>query len=305
MPIRTAWPTWPKSVARHTSCPWQCNGTLSSTGRISSTNSTCIPPNSWESLLRACRTLSDAGIIPITNSAAAWTPPNARWFSILDLRLNGFDFHQRLLAGEISFEDPRVRNVFNHWLEMLDAGCFAPADEPGSWFEAVNQISDGRAAMFNIGEWLYEFITPEVKQKLDFFRFPSLNAEVDDGEIALVYGAYIPAGAVYPEAGRAFIHYLLSEQGLQMNIDEVGRLIPIHRIPADAFPTYQQKGLSFIQDSPHLAELFELNAFKGQMATQGLSELATFWKARDKAGIDAALDGLKSARQASLADGSN
>ncbi len=263
------------------------------------------PPDSWNSLLRACGTLSDAGIIPFTDSAASWTPPNARWFSILDLRLNGAEFHQRLLAGEISFEDPRVRDVFEHWLEMLDAGCFAPASEPGSWFQAVNQISSGQAAMFNIGEWLYEFISPSVKQNLDFFRFPTLNPEVDDGEIALVYGAYIPAGAAHPEAGRALIHYLLSPQGLQMNLNEVGRLLPINRMSRASFPAYQQKGWSFIEDSSRLTELFEFNAFKGSMALQGLTELATFWKARDQAGIDDAMAGLEAARLAALAEGSN
>jgi len=262
-------------------------------------------PDSWESLLQACHTLRDAGIVPITNSAAAWTPPNARWFSILDLRLNGADFHQRLLAGEISFEDPRVRDVFEHWLEMLDAGCFAPANEPGSWFQAVNQISNGQAAMFNIGEWLYEFITPEAKQNLDFFRFPTLNPDVDGGEIALVYGAYIPAGAAYPEAGLRFIHYLLSPEGLQMNQEEVGRLIPIGRVSKDDFPAYQQKGWAFIQSSPRLVELFEFNAFQGPMAVQGLTELATFWKARDEAAIDETVAGLEAARKAALTEGTD
>lgn len=262
------------------------------------------PPDSWDSLLQACHKLSDAGYTPITDSAASWTPPNARWFSILDLRLNGPAFHQQLMAGEISFDDQRVRNVFDHWLEMLDAGCFAPADQPGSWFQAVNQISDGRAAMFNIGEWLYEFITPDIKQNLDFFRFPTLNPTIDNGEIALVYGAYIPSGALHPDAGRDFIRYLLSEQGLQSNIDEVGRLIPIDRLPQDTFPAYQQKGFSFLRDSTHLVELFEFNAFEGTFAAQGLSDLAAFWKARDEAGIDAALAGLETARQEALAQAS-
>lgn len=263
------------------------------------------PPDTWDSFLQTCRTLNDAGIIPITDSTEAWTPPNARWFSTLDLRLNGADFHQRLLAGEISFEDPRVRDVFEHWLQMLTAGCFGPADRAGGWSQAVNQISSGEAAMFNIGEWLYEFISPDVQQDIDFFRFPMINPGVDDGEIALVYGAYIPRNAVHPKAGRAFIHYLLSQEGLKMNVDEVGRLIPIDRLAREDFPAYQQQGWAFLDSTPQLVELFEFNAFRGSMATQGLAELATFWKARDEAAIDDAMAGLESARQAALSEGSN
>lgn len=159
--------------------------------------------------------------------------------------------------------------------------------------------------MFNIGEWLYEFISPDVQQDIDFFRFPKINPDVEDGEIALVYGAYIPSSAVHPEAGRAFIHYLLSQEGLQMNVDEVGRLIPIDRMSREDFPAYQQQGWTFLDDTPQLVELFEFNTFKGPMATQGLTELAKFWKARDEAAIADAMAGLESARQAALSEGSN
>jgi multiple sugar transport system substrate-binding protein len=261
------------------------------------------PPDSWNSLLDVCRKLHDAGVVPFADSAALWTPPNARWFSLLDLRLNGPEFHQSLMAGEISFEDPRVRNVFEHWLEMLNAGCFDKADHPGSWSQAVAQVMRGDAAMFNIGEWLYEFITPSVKDQLDFFRFPTLNPGIEDGEIALVYGAYVPSTAAHPEAGRAFIHYLLTDETLQSNLDEVHRLIPLNRIPVTAFPPYQQKGLGFVQQSDALSELFEFNAFRGSLATRGLTELAAFWKQRDEAAIDSAQAGLEAARQQALSQG--
>jgi ABC-type glycerol-3-phosphate transport system substrate-binding protein len=263
------------------------------------------PPDSWDSLLQTCRTLNEAGIVPFTNSAAVWTPPNARWFSILDLRLNGASFHQRLLAGEVSFQDPRVKDVFEHWLAMLDADCFNPPDQPGSWFQAVDQISNGEAAMFNIGEWLYEFISPDVQENIDFFRFPILDPNIDNGEIALVYGAYIPQDALHPDDGRAFIRYLLSQDGLQSSLDEVSRLIPMNRMPEDLFPEHQRKGLAFLEETPHLSELFEFNAFEGSMAEHGLADLAAFWKARDEAAIDEAMAQLEAARQDALAAEAN
>lgn len=49
-----------------------------------------------------CETLKNAGITPITIGAAnKWT--SAAWFDYLNLRINGLDYHQRLLQGEIPF----------------------------------------------------------------------------------------------------------------------------------------------------------------------------------------------------------
>jgi hypothetical protein len=40
-------------------------------------------------------------------------------FDILNLRINGYDFHMQLMKGEASWEDPKVAKVFDTWKGIL------------------------------------------------------------------------------------------------------------------------------------------------------------------------------------------
>src|SRR5206468_489091 len=40
-------------------------------------------------------------------------------FDILNMRINGYDFHISLMAGKESWMDPKVKDVFNTWSKML------------------------------------------------------------------------------------------------------------------------------------------------------------------------------------------
>jgi len=40
-------------------------------------------------------------------------------FDILNLRINGYDFHISLMNGKESWQDPKVATVFNTWRELL------------------------------------------------------------------------------------------------------------------------------------------------------------------------------------------
>jgi multiple sugar transport system substrate-binding protein len=104
----------------------------------------------------------------------------ARWFTILNLRLNGADFHEALMRGEASYEDERIRAVFEQWAEMLAHNCF-PDNQLIGYGVAANQIHDGDAAMYNLGEWLVESYDDGFPDTFDFFNFPVLNPDVPQG----------------------------------------------------------------------------------------------------------------------------
>ena len=58
------------------------------------------------------------GLIPIAfGDKDGW--PAMGTFDILNLRLNGYDFHVGLMAGEQKWTDPKVKAVFEMWKELL------------------------------------------------------------------------------------------------------------------------------------------------------------------------------------------
>lgn len=259
------------------------------------------PPETWDELLNLCQSLRAEGLIPFTVAETGWTAPLARWFTILNLRINGAEFHQALMSGSIPFDDARVRAVFERWLELYDAQCFEDPSNNVNYGQAINRLSNGQAAMYNLGEWLFESLDSEVEQKLDFFRFPTLDPSVPNAEIAHVYGSYLPAGSPEPEAARQFLLFLSRPETQRSVVEKVGRLVPDKRLDPTILPAYQQDGLRFLEGSGQLVTLFELNAFSEGMAEAGLEAFADFYDERSADAIDQLLADLEATRQQEIA----
>jgi len=76
-------------------------------------------PKTWDEFLDACKKLKASGVAPIAVAARdSWTL--AAWFDYLDLRINGNEFHQKLMAGEIPYTDARVKKVYTAWKTLID-----------------------------------------------------------------------------------------------------------------------------------------------------------------------------------------
>ena len=252
------------------------------------------PPQSWAEMLTTCQTLHEAGYIPITVSAVGWNPPLARWFTILNMRLNGAAFHEALMRGEESYEDPRVRAVFEHWAEMLDHNCF-PEKQLIGYGVAANQIYDGEAAMYNLGEWLSESYADGLPDTFDFFNFPMLNPDVTQGEIVHMYGAFMPAQAQNPEAARDFLAFLGSADSLSTRQETLNQLVLNLNVEHSSYSPAYQKGLVFVAEAEHMTQLFEFNTHP-DIALKGLTEFARFYP--NPAAIDIVIANLEAARMA-------
>lgn len=249
------------------------------------------PPESWEEFLQACDTLSEAGYVPVAVSAAGWTPPVARWFSILDLRLNGPDFHERLMAGEESYEDERVRRVFERLSEMHARNCFS--EEIMNYSGAAQAIFDGEAAMYNLGEWLSESYDEGIPDTFDFFSFPILDESLPRGEIVHLYGAYMMADAEHPQEARRFLAYLGSADSQRSNVEALNRIASNLDVDQSLYSDTYRKGIEFVQAADQITTLFEFNT-DPQVSGNGLQALTTFWKNPED--IDTVIAALEQAR---------
>ena len=259
------------------------------------------PPETWDDLLAMCDTISAAGYIPFTVSVAGWNPPAARWFTMLNLRLNGGEFHERLMAGQESFLDPRVRTVFEHWQQVFEHNCFAEDVHNTNYNIAVQELVDGEAVMYLLGEWLYEALEEEDAAKLDFFRFPVIDPEVPNAELVHFYGAYMHADAANPAAAREFLAYLGGPEVQLSIVQEQNRASASNQIDREAMPLYQQRGVDFIAESRFMTPLIEVSLFRHGIANRALRQLSLYyetWHEPDR--IDTILNVLEETRLAEL-----
>ena len=235
--------------------------------------------------------MHEAGYIPITVSLLNWNPPLARWFTILNLRLNGAEFHEALMRGEESYEDTRVRAVFEHWAEMLAHNCF-PENQLIGYGAAANQIYDGEAAMYNLGEWLSESYSDGLPDTFDFFNFPILTPDLPQAEIVHIYGAFMLSNAQNPPAARDFLAFLGSANSQTTRKDALNQLVLNLDVDHSTYSPVYQKGLQFVSDAERMTQLFEFNTHP-DIARTGLTEFARFYT--NPATIDLVMANLEAA----------
>ncbi len=102
-------------------------------------------PSTWDEFIAAGEALKAAGITPITiGTKYLWTAAGV--FDYLNLRTNGFEFHQDLTNGKVAWTDPRVRETFKNWGQLVEAGFFIDNHAAFSWQEALAPMVQGKAA---------------------------------------------------------------------------------------------------------------------------------------------------------------
>ena len=90
-------------------------------------------------------------------------------FDILNMRINGFDFHMSLMAGDEAWDSNEVKKVFETWRDLLPYHQEDPLGR--TWQEAATSMGNGEAGMYLLGTFIVDAI-PDAEDDLDFFIFP-------------------------------------------------------------------------------------------------------------------------------------
>jgi multiple sugar transport system substrate-binding protein len=170
-------------------------------------------PATYDDLLALAGRMQSDGLVPIAfGDRDGW--PAMGFFDILDLRLNGYDFHIRLMNGQEKWTDQRVQAVFEKWRTLL------PHLQPGAlgrtWQEAAQAMVNGQAGMIYLGTFAAEQAPAADRADLDIFAFPALGTSYD-AEAAIeapINGFMMSTKPANPTAARAFLEYVGSPPSL-------------------------------------------------------------------------------------------
>ncbi|MDO6557806.1 ABC transporter substrate-binding protein [Paraglaciecola chathamensis] len=252
------------------------------------------PPADWKSFLNVCETLKNAGITPITIGAAnKWT--SAAWFDYLNLRINGLDYHQRLLQGEIPFTDKGVRDVFEKWKLLLDKGYFTTRYNGWDWQQAMPFMYHKMAGMTLIGNFFAGGLPPLLKEDFRFFPFPQINPAIPAYEEAPMDLLMVPN---YTKMNKTVEHYLLSIAGLdfQKRYNDVSSMISPNKRVQSKDDYFIKQGQKILNNAAGLSQFFDRDTNE-KMGSAGTIIFTEFMDSRN---IDATLSALENARQTYL-----
>ena len=117
------------------------------------------------------------GLIPFAFAdVEGW--PAMGTFDILNLRLNGYQFHVDLMAGKAKWADPKVTTVFQKWAEILPYHQDAATGR--KWVDAAAALQQKKAGMYLLGLFVGgAFTNPADLADLDFFPYPYFGNQYD------------------------------------------------------------------------------------------------------------------------------
>ena len=182
------------------------------------------------------------GLVPLAfGDQDGW--PAMGTFDILNMRLNGYDFHIGLMEGTEKWNDPKTKAVFEYWRDLLP---YFQEGAPGrTWQDAAKAaLVDKVAGMYFLGTFAVEQ-AGEFGTDVGFFPFPLLGTEFD-GENAIdapIDGFMLSANPKNPDAAKAFLKCVATPGGAGRLRDQPrhrqrrrladGRHERLHRRPED------------------------------------------------------------------------
>jgi len=225
-------------------------------------------PKTADEFMAVCEKLKAAGIAPIAIGAKdTWTAGG--WFDYMDSAVNGGEFHVKLTKGEIPYTDPAVKKTFGYIAELAKKGYFMPNAASYSWQEAANVLFRGEAGMYLMGQFIKDVAPADVKDKIDFFRFPSFGRS-DYAVDTPTDGFMIPKNAKNKEAAKKFMAYLATAEAQEMFCKPLGRLAANKKVPVPNAAA--QRGLDMVLGAKTAMQFYDRDAPE-EMAAKGMNAI--------------------------------
>tara|TARA_R110002124_G_scaffold86958_1_gene224290 strand:- start:5008 stop:5667 length:660 start_codon:yes stop_codon:yes gene_type:complete len=214
------------------------------------------------------------------------------------MRTNGFEFHMQLAAGEVSWEDDRVRATFANWRELIDMGGFLANHQSYSWQEALPFMVNGEAASYLMGNFAVAPLREAglTDDQLDFYQFPLITEGIPLAEDAPTDTFHIPSGAKNKENAKAFLRFMVStDVQTKMNAGDALGQLPVNAMSAVDDDKFLNEGFAMLSsNSPGgVAQFFDRD-FDAEMAKIGMEGLQEFMVRPDN--LDNILSRLEKAR---------
>ena len=250
-------------------------------------------PKSWNDLIAACKTLRAAGVTPIAiGTKFLWTA--AGWFDYLNLRINGRDYHLKLAAGEVPYTDSKLDDVFSHWRELVDNGCFLENHATYDWVEGTAPIIEGSAAMMLIGNFVMGNLSEAgVADKMEYAQFPRIKADMPFYEDAPLDTWHIPSSAKNKVDAMRFLAFAARPENNALIPAAAGTLPPNKYSPAPQ-DRILREGQQVLANAAGLAQFYDRDT-DPKMAKTGMEGFQEFMVNPDR--LDAIRDRLEKARQ--------
>ncbi len=249
-----------------------------------------------DELKAAGDTMKKAGLIPIAFADKdGW--PAMGTFDYLNVRTNGYDFHVSLMAGKESWTDPKVKQVFTTWTDLLP---YHQSNALGrTWQDAAGALLNKKAGMYLLGMFVgQQFPEGPDRDDLDFFPFPQIEASygIDTVE-APIDGFMLSKSTQNVDGGKALLEYLGSPDAQNIYLaSDPNNVGTNNGTDTSKYNALQKKAAELVGAAKHITQFLDRDTRPDFASTVMIPSLQKFIaKPTD---IDAILESVEQQKQA-------
>ncbi len=240
------------------------------------------PPTTWEEFLDVCDAIKGLStplspVYPlITGVKYRW--PAQFWFDYLLLRTAGFEFREALMRGEESYMAPEVIRAFEMWSDLLTREYFLPGAASYDWQEVLTFFLNGQGAMYLMGDWVFGDLNGlglEPGVDYDYFEFPMIEPDVEQGIVGPIDGFVVPALAPNKEGAYHVLNQLLTDPVQELYAPAKGGL-SVTKTASPDFNVVQAREVPLLANTPFYAFNYDL-ATPPPVADVGLNAFVELW----------------------------
>jgi multiple sugar transport system substrate-binding protein len=250
-------------------------------------------PKTGAEFIDACKKLKASGVAPVAAGGKdGWNLGG--WFDYLNLRTNGHDFHIDLTDGKVPYNDARVKKTFASWKQLIDAGCFVENITSYDYQTAQPLLYTGKAAMFLMGTFMAPSFPADVKDKMGYMVFPTLDPAVKRAEDGPTDTFHIPSKAKNKADARKFLAFAAKPENQAKLAKGMGSLPTNTKAPAPA-DALEKTSFAILSGAVGgVAQFYDRDAVK-EMADEGMKGMQEFMAKPDR--INDILERLEKARK--------
>ena len=213
-------------------------------------------PKTLDELVTLSKQMQKDGLAPIAfGDKDGW--PAMGTFDQLNMRINGFQFHVDLMAGDKPWNGPEVKAVFDTWRELLP--YHQEASLGRTWQEAAQSLQQKKSGMYVLGMFVGQQFPEADREDLDFFTFPEIDPAIGSDAIEAPIDGFMMAKRPRNEDGaKAFLTYLATPAAEDVYVKADPTVIGVNSGASTAsYTKLQKKAVEFVGAAKNIAQFMD------------------------------------------------
>ncbi|MBM7076037.1 MULTISPECIES: ABC transporter substrate-binding protein [Micromonospora] len=213
-------------------------------------------PTTLDQLTTLSAQMKRDGLTPIAFADKdGW--PAMGTFDILNLRINGYQFHIDLMAGKEAWTSDKVKKVFDTWAGLL------PLHQPDSlgrtWQEAAQSLQQKKSGMYLLGLFVAQQFGNDEQDDIDFFTFPEIDPAIGAKALDAPIDGYMLARKPKAEASaKKLLEFVGSKEAADITVkNDPTTLVANSGADTSGYTALQKKAAELVGSATEIAQFLD------------------------------------------------